>query len=160
MKDHISLNLFVWATAILLLFSSGTASEPWRNPVGSNGESSNLDLAGRWAQGPVRAVASRSDTAFFGNGGRLDIVDFSTPSSPSLVATLDLPTWIRALEVSGAHLYIAADESELLIIDISDPSAPILAGSTDIGYDADDVAVSGDYAYVACGSAGIWVINI
>ena len=166
MKIIANLTISVIASAVLLMGSSAVSAGPpagteaGRDPVGINGKSSNLDLVGRWAEGVCREVASSGDTAYFGNGGRLDIVDFANPSSPALIGTLELPTYIRGLRLSGDYLYLAADENELLIIDVSDPSTPILTGSTNTGLSAYDVDISGNYPYMAAGSGGIRVIDI
>jgi len=166
MKLIAKLTISAIASALLLTAPAAASeslpsgTEAGRDPVGINGESSNLELSGRWAEGVCREVTSSGDTAFFGNGGRLDIVDFSNPSVPAVIGTLDLPTYIRGIRLSGDHLYLAADENELLIIDVSDPSTPILTGSTNTGLSAYDVDISGNYAYMAAGSAGIRVIDI
>jgi hypothetical protein len=43
----------------------------------STGDSENVSLIGRWANGPCHAVDVVGDIAYFGNGAYLEIVDWS-----------------------------------------------------------------------------------
>ena len=54
-------------------------------------ENLNTTLIGRWADGACFAVDVINDTAYFGNGGNFEIVDFSDPLNPSLISKIMVP---------------------------------------------------------------------
>ncbi len=95
----------------------------------------------------------------------LQIIDISTPSSPSLAGLYDTEGISYGVYVSGNYAYVAkrlGDGGALRILDIGTPSSPSLAGSCDIeglAFDG-DVYVSGIYAYVAFGRGGLQIIDI
>jgi hypothetical protein len=138
----------------------GTEGGDWRRAPGDNGDSDNMDLVGRWAHGNCRAVASFGNTAYFANGGYLEIVDFSNPANPVELGRVTLLAAIGGIAVSGNYVYVANDENGLRIIDIQDPTAPFEAGFVDDNYDHLDVVVSGDHAYVAAQSGGVRIIDV
>lgn len=63
----------------------------------------------------------------------LTVVDISTPTSPTQVATLNNPGAMSnpsGIAVSGNYVYVAGDSSNsLAVVDVSTPTTPTLAGS-------------------------------
>ena len=51
--------------------------------------SENCTVIGRWADGPCRAVAVKGDMAYLGNGGNLEIFDFTDPANNHAYISLD-----------------------------------------------------------------------
>lgn len=49
--------------------------------ITDTGDSLNVRLVGRWANGPCEAVAVEGNIAYVGNGAYLEIVDFSDPGN-------------------------------------------------------------------------------
>jgi parallel beta-helix repeat protein len=90
---------------------------------------------------------------------RLNIVDISDPTAPTLVGSIqdatELDYAVHAY-VSGKYAYVAAyNYSGLTIVDISDPSSPSITGSvssTSQLYAPRGIYVSGRYAYVPTSS--------
>ena len=113
------------------------------------GERWNTTLIGRWANGPCYAVAVVGKIAYFGNGGYLEIVDFSNPANPVELGKALTPSVVAGVAVTGNHAYVVNGWHGLRIIDISDPSSPREVGYFDTGGYAEAVAVSGSYACVA-----------
>jgi len=126
----------------------------------STGDHANVNLLGRWANGRCLAVDVSGSTAYFGNGGYLEIVDFTDPANPAELGRALLPGPIYGVSVSGNYAYVANHDDGLRVIDVSDPTAPFEAGFFDTGGSARDVAVSGDYAYVAERYDGLRIIDI
>ena len=89
----------------------------------------------------------------------LQIIDISTPSSPTLTGTYNTSGSAYDVAISGNYAYVADYTSGLKIIDISTPSAPTLTGSFPTT-SARGIAISGNYAYVADYGSGLKVINI
>jgi len=90
----------------------------------------------------------------------LQVIDISTPSSPTLVGGYDTSGWAIGVAVSGSYAYVADYDAGLQVIDISTPSSPTLVGGYDTSGYACGVAVSGDYAYVADYDAGLVILRV
>ncbi|MBI5182743.1 MAG: hypothetical protein HY999_00040, partial [Nitrospinae bacterium] len=83
------------------------------------------------------------------NNDTLYVIDISTPSSPSIIGSIDTLDYAYGVYVSGNYAYVADWFLGLQVIDISTPSSPtIIAHVYTLGY-PNDVYVSGNYAYVA-----------
>jgi len=121
---------------------------------------SNTTLIGRWANGPCYGVAVRGDTAYFGNGGYLEIVDFSDPANPIELGKIVLPSTVKDIVLSNDYAYVVEGYAGLRIIDVSDPANPTESGFYDTGGYAKGVAISGNYAFVADGTEGLRIIDI
>ncbi|MFO0549218.1 MAG: Ig-like domain-containing protein [Polyangiaceae bacterium] len=94
----------------------------------------------------------------------LQVLDFSSPSSPELVATVPMtaaPTQVRILD---GRAYVAAGTGGVYIFDLSDPSAPKLlgvAGTPGRAYDVAPFVVDGaHYIAVADGPSGIRLVDV
>ena len=90
----------------------------------------------------------------------LQIIDISTPSSPTLTGTYNTPGTARGVTVSGNYAYVADGYEGLQIVDISTPSSPTLTGTYNTSGSAYGVTVNGNYAYVADGDEGLQIIDI
>ena len=121
---------------------------------------SNITLIGRWANGPCMAVGVVGNTAYFGNGGYLEIVDFENPANPQEISKVLLPSLVNGIAVSGNYVYVANYFDGLRIIDVSNPAAAAEVGFLDMGSYAEGVYVDGNYAYVANGSNGLRIIDV
>jgi len=123
-------------------------------------EKDNINLIGKWEEGPCEAVGVEGNIAYFANGVIFEIVDFSNPENPVEMGKLVLPDLISDIVISGNYAFVADGNAGLRIIDISDPSAPKEQGAfTDLSHKADYVAVNGDYAYLLAYNI-LYVINI
>lgn len=84
-----------------------------------------------------------------------DIVDASSPASPTVVGYLGRYTY--GIDIQGSYVYGGLSTGGVDIWDIIDPTAPVLVGHS--GLYAERVSVSGDYAY-ALDSQGFRVLNV
>jgi hypothetical protein len=121
-----------------------------------------LELTGSYdTPDSARRVYVSGDYAYVADyASGLQIIDISTPSSPSLTGTYDTSGVFRDIYVSGAYAYVAAHGDGLNIFDISTPSSPSFKGAYDTSGVAIGVYVSGAYAYVADYESGLQIINI
>lgn len=76
---------------------------------------------------PPWDVAVRGDAAYVPNGSRLDIVDLSNPSDPTLSGSLELGSDLQRLETGGHRLYVTLESAELRVLDVSNPLEPVIA---------------------------------
>ncbi|MBN1756027.1 hypothetical protein JW877_07420 [bacterium] len=89
----------------------------------------------------------------------LAVVDFSNPSSPQLVNSLDPGIgYAQGIAVNDHYLYLAAGSGGLYIFNIADPGQPLLIGQIVTTY-AYGVTTSGDYVYLCDRDKGILVIR-
>ncbi|GAB4341651.1 MAG: hypothetical protein Kow0037_28440 [Calditrichia bacterium] len=133
---------------ILFLTSIAGAQQSW-----------NVDLIGRWPNGPCYAVFIAGNYAYIGNGGAMDILDISNPSSPALVGQIVLPSVVQGIYVNGGYAYVADDDYGLRIIDVSNPTIPQEVGYYDTPIVAQGVYVNCGYAYVADRYSGMRIID-
>jgi len=126
----------------------------------ATGDSSNMNMVGRWAHGPSFATAAIGTTAYFGDGAILRIVDFATPGAPVPVGEVTLPGPIFDIKIVGDLAHVANYDDGLRIVDISNPAAPIEVGFHDTAGQAYKVAVSGDHAFVADAENGLCIIDV
>jgi len=96
------------------------------------------------------------------NGG-LQVIDISTPASPTLVGNYNDPdTNMRGLFVKGKYAYAGYSGHELRVIDITDPTAPVLSGTYKHSrrWYPTGIDVSGNNAYVSDYESGLTIINV
>ena len=123
--------------------------------------SSNVDLVGIWPYGPCQATAldTSRNIALIGNGETLQVLDISTPSTPSNLGEVVLQVKPRDIAISGSYAYVVSKNS-LRVIDISNLSNPTEVGSAEISGFGYALAVASSHAYVAAGGGGLRVFDI
>ncbi|TRU70414.1 MAG: DUF4347 domain-containing protein, partial [Microcystis viridis Mv_BB_P_19951000_S69] len=108
----------------------------------------------------VKVVGNYAYVADFSLG--LQIIDISTPDTPTLVGNYDTSGSAQDVQVIGNYAYVADYESGLQIIDVSNPENPTLKGNYSdwpLG-GAYGLEVVGNYAYVASDYQGLTIIDI
>jgi len=86
--------------------------------------------------------------------------DVSDPTTPSRIATLDLPhPFFRDLAVRAGIAYALNDREGLITVDVSDPSALARVGWLDAFQNPWRLAVRGHLIYVADHTAGLRVVD-
>jgi hypothetical protein len=94
----------------------------------------------------------------------LTVIDVSNPASPVWINAVEISVWLRDIEISGDHAYLATSNG-LKILDISDPEHPFEVGTHEIPDDAIAVSVDveGDFAIIGISDfhdSSIQVINV
>ncbi len=146
--------------------------------VGLSGDARGVYVSGSYAYVVEDVYTFGEDNTMV--TGRLQVIDISTPSSPSIISSVELGYVVdlinkrgttKGIHVSGSYAYMTYFEvriergititlvSRLCVIDISDPASPYIVGFVDIPRDAQDVYVSGSHAYVT-NSSSLQVIDI
>lgn len=87
-------------------------------------------------------------------GKRMWLINVQNPTTPSLVATVDVTsgTTCEGVATSGTYAYVAAGSAGFKVYNIATPASPILVASIDSLAYCESVVISGQYAYVAAGS--------
>jgi hypothetical protein len=87
-------------------------------------------------------------------GKRMWLINVQNPTTPSLVATVDVTsgTTCEGVATSGTYAYVAAGSAGFKVYNISTPASPVLVASIDSLAYCESVVISGQYAYVAAGS--------
>jgi len=122
-------------------------------------QNNNVSFIGRWEKGPCYSSAVNDSIAFFGNGGYLEIVDYTNPNNLVEIGKFICPSIIRGITHVDSFLYVANERSGVRIIDITYLTNPAEVGFFDTDGIALDVKVNGDYAYIA-DLYGLRIINI
>jgi hypothetical protein len=112
--------------------------------------------------GQIDAIAVRDTVAFAGEGATLSVLDIHDPAHSRRLASLQLPSVVRDLELVGNLVYIATRNHGLQIVDISVPAYPLLVASYMVPGSVTALDVEGNLAYVSAiiDSFGNSVIHI
>jgi len=110
------------------------------------GTPTNLFVSGNFVY-----VTSADDTR------ELQIVDITTPSSPSNVGSYNAPGSGNAngVHVSGTTAYVVqtgSGSTEFSSINVASPASPVQLDTLELGATGNEVVVSGNHAFVASGS--------
>ena len=94
-----------------------------------------------------------------------EILDFTNPSNPSVIGSVEIPTNIKGLDVSDNHAYIIGGTYpyRFVTIDISSPNNPKLLKTADNfagSAEFQDILVEGSNAYLADGMAGLRILDL
>ena len=79
----------------------------------------------------------------------LQIIDISTPGSPTIVGAVDTPGSSHSIALSEDRVYIADGDGGLQVVDISDPSSPNIVSTLDTGNEVIGIAIRGNTIYLA-----------
>ena len=84
-----------------------------------------VELVGVWPYGPCQAsvIDAARNIAVIGNGETLQVLDISTPSSPSKVGEARLEGNPQDIALAGNYAYVAT-QSYLIVVDLADPKIP------------------------------------
>jgi uncharacterized repeat protein (TIGR01451 family) len=112
-----------------------------------------------WA---YRDVAVAGGIVYIANEHGLELIDVSSPYSPTLAATIDLQgeEWkaTTGVHISETLAYVAGDGG-FFIVDVSNPVSPTLVSALDTELYF-DTAVAGIRAYVTGGGACLKIIDV
>jgi len=109
--------------------------------------------------GDAQAVAVVGSLAYVADdGGGLQIVDVSSPSSPLAVGSKECLV-AYDVEVVGSLAYVADYANGLEILDVSDPSSPVFLGAWSTVNEVWDVEVADGLAYLAH-RGGMTIIDV
>lgn len=101
--------------------------------------------------------------------GMLRILDVADPSSPSEIATLQMPAHPASVAVVGTHVYVGesptGEGSELVgggvrIVDVAEPTRPTSVGFFGTPGQWSRVVTNGPYAFIAAGRNGLRIASI
>ena len=110
----------------------------------------------------MRGVAINGNYAYVAHEGTLDIIDISTPSSPSLETTVSMYSSANAVEIgtfSGTDYAFIADGDGLTVVDVDTPASPSIVARFTGAPVSQDITVDGDYV-LCTGGSGVSVIDV
>ncbi len=138
---------------VVLIFSGSTGSFAPNLPTQAIGASTT-------GNNP-NAVAVAGRYAYSANytGRNLQVIDVSTPASPTVLGSLTTVGNPVAVAVAGRYAALVYQNSTTLeVVDVSDPSSPVSVGTVPLGNYPQAVALSGRYAYVV--NHGTSLLNV
>jgi hypothetical protein len=97
--------------------------------------------------------------AYILNGGKLNIVDVSSPEQLGLIGSLDLSGGVR-IDVKNNLAGVALGDAGVVFIDVSDPQAPRELSRLPLSGNNFAVTIDGTRAYVSGQDTGLHVIDI
>jgi hypothetical protein len=121
--------------------------------------SNPINLTGQYVDETQQgfAVQVASNYVYFGMNNNLAVLEATQPSSPSLVATIQVPT--ISLAVAGNTLY-AGSNNRLVVMDISNPAQPVIVTTLNLPDLPIKLRISGNLLFVADNVAGLLIYNI
>jgi len=152
------------------LIPSDHSSQGWGNNSDYSFElnaisRNNWDPLHEWGTNPDEGsvfVVSRNDTCIFSIGNMLDIYDFTSPTDPHYITSVQLQGWPSwgSLEIRDNYLYVCNGYDGLEIIDITNLNNPIPIAHYENYGRPYSIAFLGDTAFVASRQAGLRVLDI
>jgi len=119
------------------------------------GEMGRCELSGQPSE-----ICVEGNLAYFVSQNALDIVDFTSPTAPSLLGTWDASSYCTDVVKYSDYLLIAGGSSEgLIVLDVSTPTVPELLSTLDIGYSGIKLDVEYPYVYINT-SVGLKIVDI
>jgi len=102
----------------------------------------------------VRTSISGNQYLVASGGGKMWLIDVKNPTTPSLVATVEVTTstTCEGVATSGTYAYVAAGGAGFKVYNIATPASPVLVAAIDSLAYCESVVISGQYAYVAAAS--------
>jgi hypothetical protein len=131
-------------------------SNPYTKPLP---EISHCDTPG-YAQKVILAPTGPYAYVADGGGG-LQVIDFGTIASPTIVAALSTAGFPSALVWAWPNIvYVATEYNDLQVFDASAPWAPTYKYRYHTPSYAQSAFVHGHYAYVAEAESGLWILDV
>jgi hypothetical protein len=90
----------------------------------------------------------------------LEILDISSPITPTHLISVKTPKPTTAIAVVGKYAYITAGTAGVILLDVTQPLTPTVVGTYDTPGSAYDIAVRGSYAFVADGGSGLCILTL
>lgn len=106
------------------------------------------------------ALAVQGSMAFISRDKTIEIWNFSDPSHPAPLGSVDTPAQALDLLVSGNLLLAGCQQEGVVLIDISNPGSPIVLSTFPVGGSAGQMAVSGNLLAIADGADGVVLADI
>ena len=88
----------------------------------------------------------------------LELVDLTDPSVPTILGSVELPSWPQQVEIIDDLAYVITSTNGLYVISIEEPIAPAVVGNLPIDGYGVTLDVQDDIAYI--GADGLWIISI
>jgi hypothetical protein len=95
---------------------------------------------------------------FVGTSAELLVLDVSTPSSPSKVASLPLPT--SSLALVGNVLYAGTTDKRLVVINVANPAAPVAGATISLAGYPVTMQTNGSLLFIAADTGGLLTYSI
>ncbi len=104
-------------------------------------------------------VAMAGSQLYVASGSQLQIIDATTPMTPTLLGVYESTSWASSVAITGSVAYVAAYGS-LQTVDVTLPASPTLMSSAYRALGAiQSVAVQSPHAYV-CADGGLHTLDI
>jgi hypothetical protein len=129
--------------------------------------SSQVELVGMWPYGSCRASAldTSRNIALIGSGLALQVLDISTPASPTAIGEIAFDERPNVIAISGNYAYVCAQDwytglSMLKVVDITDPTAPAEINEVSFSGWGASIAISSNTLCVAAEMGGLKIFDI
>lgn len=108
---------------------------------------------------PFRVV-TQFPFAYLMAGPLLQVIDVSSPHTPSLLGAVDTPGTAEGVALSGTSALVADGAEGFATVNLIDPAHPLLPAERNTPGFAYDAAFSGSLALIADGTSGVSLWNV
>lgn len=106
-----------------------------------------------------RGIALKGDTAYLVAGTGLEIVDFTNPSSPSLVGTWSFPSVATDITLSGSFACVTLENHNLRVLNIASPTSVFEAGFYYSPLNYGETLMREDLIFASAGDNGVQIYS-
>lgn len=107
---------------------------------------------------PATSVTLTGDLALVSSGTGLEIINVSTPASPSRIFSFEFGA--EETVITGNLALVAAGFDGLQILDLTNPGNPQVVGTLETSGYAGSVAMSGTYALITVDETGLEIVDV
>lgn len=104
------------------------------------------------------SLALLNNKLFVGTAEGLLVLDVSTPSAPTKVASLVLPT--SSMAISGNFLFVGTTDNRLVVLDITNPASSVQVTQSPLPDFPNILRTSGNLLFIADNTAGLLIYGI
>jgi len=122
---------------------------------------SQLTVVSNYTQGTIQGISVENDIGYLNNLEHgLDLVNITDLSTPSFIASIDIPGEPYAIDIKDSYAYIASGNQGLQIINITDPLSLSLSANFNTTGNETDILIDDNVVYIADGASGLVMLDI
>lgn len=109
----------------------------------------NLEVIGRWTNGPNYCVRPYKEFICLGSGAKFIVSDYSNPLEPVEIGQIELPFIVEKFNIFQDHAFLINSGDGIYILDLSDPTQIEIISQIELNIVSQNIVVEDDKLYLA-----------